>query len=75
MQTLLSDGVHDASDTAVLQKLRDLHPSAPTMEHLSSGSAGPGAPLLAELSDECLATVLDAVRTFANGLAPGPSGM
>ena len=76
MQTLLTDGVHDAADPAVLQKLRDLHPSAPpAAQGPLEGAVGSAGPLLPELSDECLATVLDAVRTFPNGSAPGPSGL
>ena len=75
MQTLLSDGVHDAADPAVQQRLRELHPGAPPLASGDGGALGMAALLVPDVSEAWLASVLDAVRTFPNGSAPGPSGL
>ena len=75
MQTLLSEGVHDAADPEVQQRLRELHPGAPPLASEDEGLLGTASPLVPNVSEAWLAAVLDAVRTFPNGSAPGPSGL
>ena len=75
MQTLLTEGVHDSHDPSVQKKLRDLHPDAPLSQMTEGGSVGPAAPLVPDVSEAWIAAVLDAVRSFPNASAAGPSGL
>ena len=75
LQNLLSSGVHDSSDPAVLAKLRELNPAG----------APPNATDLPERVDPALGDeegtafweplVRDSLVRFPRGTAPGPSGL
>ena len=75
---LLSEGLADASDPAVIEKLRALHPPA---EPIVTGgdSALPDYidPMLNTGEEACDWGKLawDAVTSFAPGSAPGPNGL
>ena len=75
---LLSEGLADASDPSVLERLRALHPTAPPVV-TGGDTALPDFldPRLSDADDACDWGKLawKAVSSFSPGSAPGPSGL
>ena len=75
LNLLLSDGLHSATDPAIMMKLAELHPHGnPVITQALPGSVDTGLPSPAAI-EEWLPAVLKGVADFPRGSAAGPSGL